>query len=67
MDCLVYRLERMIGNLTLIPSPEGEGGQTVVHDFTFVLTHELLNKVQSVEECDATGDAMKNFCWVHKK
>jgi len=20
----------------------------------------------SVQECDATGDAMKNLCWVHK-
>jgi len=27
----------------------------------------LLRSITAVQECDATGDAMKNFCRVHKK
>ena len=26
-----------------------------------------MNRIVSVEECDATGDATKNKSWVHKK
>ena len=28
---------------------------------------KMMNRIVSVEECDATGDATKNKSWVHKK
>jgi hypothetical protein len=59
------RILKLKKNIVRYRVPPLLGGANLGKDKNEMAGVGLLNKEQKVEECDATGDAMKNRSWHH--